>query len=233
MDTEAQHPERDRSSLPGSEESPWTREGEARSRFAVVSAWLPGGSLTLTAVICLFFLLVTTLFVAQPFQIPSSSMEPGLRIGDRVLVNKLSYRFGGAPARGDVIVFDGTERFGEGHFVKRVAGVGGDRVVCCDRDGRLRINGRAVDESGFLHGDAPSEVPFDVVVPDGKLFVLGDHRAASSDSRDHLGSPGGGMVPVEDVTGRVDWIVWPAGRWTGIERSGAYADVPAADRSHG
>ncbi|WP_151775471.1 signal peptidase I [Streptomyces abyssomicinicus] len=239
MDTEAQHPERDRSSLPAAEESPRPREGGERSRFAVVRGfqrsrdWLPGGSFTLTGVACVLFLLLTTLFVAQPFQIPSSSMEPGLRIGDRVLVNKLAYRLGGGPARGDVVVFDGTERFGDGHFVKRVAGVGGDRVVCCDRDGRLRINGRSVDESGFLDGDAPSAVPFDVVVPDGKLFVLGDHRAASSDSRDHLGSPGGGMVPVEDVTGRADWIVWPAGRWTRIERSGAYGGVPAGDGTHG
>ncbi|MEU9577113.1 signal peptidase I [Streptomyces chilikensis] len=239
MDTEAQHPERDRSPLPAAEAPPRPREGGARSRFAVVRGFrgpwdgVPGGGLTLTAVACLLFLLLTTLFVAQPFQIPSSSMEPVLRAGDRVLVNKLAYRFGDEPARGDVVVFDGTERFGEGHFVKRVVGVGGDRVVCCDRDGRLRVNGRAVDESGFLGGDAPSAVPFDVVVPEGKLFLLGDHRAASSDSRDHLGSPGGGMVPVEDVTGRADWIVWPAGRWTGIGRSGAYDGVPAADGTHG
>ncbi|MGW0603679.1 signal peptidase I [Streptomyces sp. NPDC002640] len=195
--------------------------------------WLPGGSLTLTAGSCLVFLLLVTLFVAQPFTIPSTSMEPGLRTGDRVLVNKLAYRFGDGPARGDVVVFQDAEGFGDGHFVKRVVGVGGDRVVCCDRDGRLRINGRAVDESAFLGGDAPSAVRFDVVVPDGRLFVLGDHRAASSDSRDHLGSPGGGMVSVEDVTGRADWIVWPAGRWTRVEPSRAYTGVPAPDGAHG
>ncbi|MFE5212699.1 signal peptidase I [Streptomyces sp. NPDC056600] len=258
MDTEAQHQERDRSFPPASEDSPRPQDGEARSRFAVsrgpgrdapdagdgdgggdaegrggFRAWLPGGSLTLTLGACLVFLLAVTLFVAQPFRIPSSSMRPALEAGDRVLVNKLAYRFGDGPARGDVVVFEGGERFGDGYFVKRVAGVGGDRVVCCDRDGRLRINGRAVDESPFLAGDAPSAVPFDVVVPAGRLFLLGDHRAASRDSRDHLGSPGGGMVPVEDVTGRADWILWPAGRWTRIEPSGAYAGVPEAEGAHG
>ncbi|MER5476281.1 signal peptidase I [Streptomyces sp. NPDC002734] len=258
MDTEAQHQERDRSFPPASEDSPRPQDGEARSRFAVSRGpgrdapdagdgdeggdaegrggfrdWLPGGSLTLTLGACLVFLLAVTLFVAQPFRIPSSSMRPALEAGDRVLVNKLAYRFGDGPARGDVVVFEGGERFGDGYFVKRVAGVGGDRVVCCDRDGRLRINGRAVDESPFLAGDAPSAVPFDVVVPAGRLFLLGDHRAASRDSRDHLGSPGGGMVPVEDVTGRADWILWPAGRWTRIEPSGAYAGVPEAEGAHG
>ncbi|MET8577448.1 signal peptidase I [Streptomyces sp. NPDC005012] len=208
-------------------------ESEGEGGGGRLRDWLPGGSLTLTAGSCLVFLLLMTLFVAQPFTIPSTSMEPGLRTGDRVLVNKLAYRLGDGPARGDVVVFQDAEGFGDGHFVKRVVGVGGDRVVCCDRDGRLRINGRAVDESAFLGGDAASAVRFDVVVPDGRLFVLGDHRAASSDSRDHLGSPGGGMVSVEDVTGRADWIVWPAGRWTGIEPSGAYTGVPAPDGAHG
>jgi signal peptidase I len=91
------------------------------------------------------------------------------------------------------------------------------------------VNGRSVDETAFLHaGDRASSVPFDVVVPDGRLFVLGDHRSASSDSRDHLGSPGGGMIPVEDVIGRADWIVWPAGHFRRLERPEAYERVPGA-----
>ncbi|MEU6607430.1 signal peptidase I [Streptomyces shenzhenensis] len=231
MDTEAQPTRRDRTSSPG------TPGAEGRSRFALVSRfadWLPGGRITLTLFVCLLFLLLLNTFVAQPFQIPSGSMEGGLRIGDRVLVNKLAYRFGAEPQRGDVVVFDGTGYFGDADYIKRVVGVGGDHVVCCDKEGRIEVNGRAVDETAFLHpGDSPSSVPFDVVVPPGRLFVLGDHRSDSSDSRDHLGSPGGGMIPVGDVIGRADWIAWPSAHWTRLHRPDAYARVPAAEAAHG
>ncbi|MFG2363653.1 signal peptidase I [Streptomyces mirabilis] len=238
MDTEAQHTERDRSSRPTESEVISDAEGpEGRSRFALVARaadWLPGGLITLTVLVCLLFLVLFSNFVMQPFEIPSSSMERGLRIGDRVLVNKLAYRFGAEPRRGDVVVFDGTEYFGNADYVKRVVGVGGDHVVCCDKEGRLEVNGRSVDESTFLYpGDSPSDVSFDVVVPTGSLFLLGDHRSDSSDSRDHLGSPGGGMIPVGDVIGRADWIAWPAGHWTRLQRAAAYARVPSADGAHG
>ncbi|SFN15949.1 signal peptidase I [Streptomyces sp. cf124] len=237
MDTEAQqHMERDRSPRPSgvevSEEISDTGGSEERSRFAWVDragAWVPGGRYTLTVLICLLFLALFSNFVMQPFQIPSSSMADSLRIGDRVLVNKLAYRFGSEPRRGDVVVFDGTGYFGNADYVKRVVGVGGDRVVCCDQEGRLEVNGRWVDESSFLHPrDSPSNVPFDVVVPEGRLFLLGDHRSDSSDSRDHLGSPGGGMVPLDAVIGRAEWIAWPADHWTRLDRPDAYARVPAA-----
>ncbi|WP_324788878.1 signal peptidase I [Streptomyces sp. H51] len=232
MDTEAQPTERDRSSRPsGPGDTPDSqgREGRSRSSWAArITDWLPGGRITLTLLACLAFLLLLSTFVAQPFQIPSLSMEQGLRIGDRVLVNKLAYRFGAEPRRGDVVVFDGTGYFGDADYIKRVVGVGGDHVVCCDEEGRIEVNGRPVDESGFLYpGDSPSTVPFDVVVPDGTLFVLGDHRGDSADSRDHLGSPGGGMIPVGRVVGRADWIVWPSARWARLHRPGAYARVPA------
>ncbi|MFE9019313.1 signal peptidase I [Streptomyces sp. NPDC007808] len=238
MDTEAQPTERDRSSRPSdSEETSDTQGQEGRSRFVLLSRltdWLPGGRISLTLLVFLLLLLLLNTFVLQPFQIPSGSMESGLRIGDRVLVNKLAYRFGAEPQRGDVVVFDGTGYFGDADYIKRVVGVGGDRVVCCDKEGRIRVNGRSVDESTFLHpGDEPSQVRFDVVVPDGALFVLGDHRSESSDSRDRLGSPGGGMVPVEDVIGRADWIVWPSAHWTRLQRPDAYARVPAREGAHG
>ncbi|MFF7564759.1 signal peptidase I [Streptomyces pseudovenezuelae] len=231
MDTEAQPTERDRSSRPG------TGAAEGRSRFALVSRitqWLPGGRISLTLLLCLVLLLLISTFVVRPFQIPSGSMENGLRIGDRVLVNRLAYRFGAEPQRGDVVVFDGTGYFGDGDYIKRVVGVGGDHVVCCDKKGRVEVNGRSVDESGFLYpGDSPSSVSFDVEVPDGTLFVLGDHRSVSSDSRDHLGSPGGGMVPVGEVLGRADWIISPADHAARLHRSAAYARVPAREGAHG
>jgi signal peptidase I len=238
MDTEAQQTERDRSSRPSDAEANSDTGGqEGRSRFALVARitdGLPGGRITLTLLVCLLFLLLLSTFVVQPFQIPSGSMESGLRIGDRVLVNKLAYRFGAEPRRGDVVVFDGTGYFGDADYIKRVVGVGGDHVVCCDKEGRLKVHGRSVDESTFLYpGDRASSVPFDVVVPDGTLFVLGDHRSESSDSRDHLGSPGGGMIPVGDVIGRADWIVWPTTHWSRMHRPAAYARVPAAQATTG
>jgi signal peptidase I len=248
MDTEAQqHMERDRSSRPSeaekappsarSEEISDTERPEGRSRFLLLGRTadrVPGGRYTLTVLVCLLFLALFSNFVMQPFQIPSSSMENSLRIGDRVLVNKLAYRFGSDAQRGDVVVFDGTGYFGNADYIKRVVGVGGDRVVCCDQEGRLEVNGRSVDESSFLYpGDSPSNVPFDVVVPQGRLFVLGDHRSDSSDSRDHLGSPGGGMVPLDSVIGRADWIAWPADHWTRLDRPDAYTRVPAVGGAHG
>ncbi|MEW2527182.1 signal peptidase I [Streptomyces sp. NPDC047071] len=240
MDTEAQDAERDRSSpppesTPADAGEPDTKGTEERSRSAFASfvAWLPGGRLTLGALFSVAVLLLVTTFVVQPYEIPSGSMEPTFRVGDRILVNKLAYRFGSGPQRGDAVVFDGSGYFGDADYVKRVAGVGGDRVVCCDKRGRIKVNGQPVDEPYLFPGDKPSTVAFDVVVPDGRIFVLGDHRSDSSDSRDHLGSPGGGMIPVDDVIGRADWIAWPLGRWTSLKRPDVYGRVPAPGGAHG
>lgn len=142
MDTEAQHTERDRSSRPTESEDISDDEGpEGRSRFALVDRaadWLPGGRITLTVLVCLLFLVLFSNFVMQPFEIPSSSMERGLRIGDRVLVNKLAYRFGAEPRRGDVVVFDGTGYFGNADYVKRVVGVGETTWSAATRRGGSR-----------------------------------------------------------------------------------------------
>ncbi|SHM68752.1 signal peptidase I [Actinacidiphila paucisporea] len=239
MDTEAAVPERDRSS-PADEAEP-----EERSRSVVLRArlaralplwWADWRRTILVALAGVAALLLVSTFVMQPFQVPSGSMEGTLRIGDRVLVDKLAYRFGGAPRRGDVIVFDGDGSFtqsGGTDFVKRVIGTGGDRVTCCDARGRLMVNGHPLDETYLYPGDTPSRVPFDIVVPDGRLWVMGDHRDDSRDSRDHLGDPGGGTVPVGRVIGRAEWIGWPVGHWTRLRRPATFAAVPAPAGPHG
>lgn len=260
MDTEIQHAERDRSSGPA-------KGPGARSRFSRSGRTSPEPAgrrpswrwTALLAAALPVTVLLLSAFVMQPFLIPSGSMESTLRVGDRVFVNKLAYRFGSAPARGDVVVFDGTGSFvrettgqnpvtgllrgaaallglaepSDTDFVKRVVGVGGDHVVCCDRDGRLEVNGTPLDEEYLHAGDVPSRVPFDIVVPDGTLWMMGDHRDRSSDSRDHLGEPGGGMVPVDEVIGRVDWIGWPWGRMGAPATTGAFDGVPEPDGVHG
>jgi signal peptidase I len=190
--------------------------------------------LVVLGAVCASVLALVNAFAAQPFAIPSGSMEGALRIGDRVLVDKVGYRFG-APQRGDVVVFDGRGSFvdegtvdsGDGsgdYFVKRVIGVAGDTVTCCDSKGWLSVDGVPLDESGYLFpGDVPSAVPFSIKVPADRLFVLGDHRSDSRDSRDHLGDPGGGFVPVDKVTGRVDWVVYPIGHWRSLDRPPVFA----------
>lgn len=214
-------------------------EGSVSSpRRLTVPGWIEFPLLIVGAFLLAF--LVKT-FLVQAFYIPSGSMEQTLQVGDRVLVNKMVYRFRPVE-RGDVVVFDGTGSFISGtpvepelnpaarvarflgeivgiappsdrDFIKRVIGVGGDRVVCCDADGLLTVNGFPVMEDEYLYpGNPPSKQTFDVIVPDGRLWVMGDHRSASADSRAHLGDPGGGMVPVDRVIGRAFAIVWPLDR---------------------
>jgi signal peptidase I len=167
------------------------------------------------------------IFLFGIYQVASESMSPTLRTSDRVLVLKWAKLSG--VERGDIVVFDGAGSFAptesaskfadtlseligikslDSHlFVKRVIGLGGDEVKCCDSEGFVTVNGERLRESYLAPGMSPSEVSFDVVVPKGRMFVMGDNRSHSQDSRSLLGSPGGGMVDVDKVVGRVAWAM--------------------------
>jgi signal peptidase I len=179
--------------------------------------------------------LLVKAFVVQVYRIPSASMENTLQVGDRVLVNKLVYHFRGV-ARGDIIVFSGQDSWGpdapppsnngfvrlwdevlstvglssgQTYYIKRVIGLPGDKVACCT-DGKVTVNGVPLTETSYLYpADAPS-FPFKAVtVPAGHLWVMGDHRGDSDDSRYHTSDPGGGAIPVSEVVGRAFLIIWP------------------------
>jgi signal peptidase I len=181
--------------------------------------------------------LVVKAFVAQVYKIPTGSMENTLQVNDRVLVNKLVYHFRGV-ARGDIVVFSGQDSWGpdapppsnngfvrlwddvlsgvglqssQTYYIKRVIGLPGDKVACCT-DGKVTVNGVPLTETSYLYSGAPS-FPFKTVtVPPGHLWVMGDHRGDSDDSRYHTGDPGGGAIPENEVVGRAFLIIWPLSR---------------------
>ncbi|MFZ3452693.1 signal peptidase I [Arthrobacter sp. 7Tela_A1] len=196
--------------------------------------WAAAAAVVLAGVVRAFFFDV--------FYIPSGSMEPLLEPGDRILVSRMEYR-SGEIQRGDVVVFDGRGSLAPLHssdpllqqglakagqwlgltgsdsiYVKRVIGLPGDRVACCSDNGSLTVNGTPIQEPYVFAGDAASEQAFDVEVPDGRLWLLGDHRSESADSRSLLGAPGGGLIPQERVIGRAQQILWPFERSSEIER---------------
>nr|WP_179833372.1 signal peptidase I [Actinomadura citrea] len=223
-------------------------------------------------VVAVVLALVIKAFAVQAFYIPSGSMENTLQVGDRVLVNKIVYHTRDI-ARGDVIVFNGLDSwdpevqvdepsnpvskalravgtaFGvapnEKDYIKRVIGIPGDHVKCCDAQGRVTVNGVPLEEKSYIFTDPitheqnkPSNDPFDVTVKPGQLWVMGDHRELSYDSRSHRGDPGGGTIPIDRVIGRAFVIVWPLDRLgtlpipatfkqPALEKSGAAA-LPAA-----
>lgn len=190
---------------------------------------------------------VVKAFFLQAFYIPSGSMEPTMQENDKILVQKVSLWFGDVH-RGDIVVFDdpaawlgdegsdqnanfaqrALEKVGlypsGGHLIKRVVGVGGDTVVCCT-DGKLTVNGVTIDEPYLLDEKATADVPFEVKVRKGNLWVMGDNRGNSGDSRLHTDDPHGGQVPADAVVGKA-WVrVWPLGRAGIVHGTSSFDDV--------
>jgi signal peptidase I len=196
--------------------------------------------LPVLVVVALVLALLIKSFAIQAFFIPSASMENTLEINDRVLINKIVYHL--RPIhRGDIIVFDGSGSWDfdtpgtssnifskaidelEGLigvsqdpniYIKRVIGLPGDHVACCNAAGQVTVNGVPLSESSYLYpGSQPSAQKFSITVPAGRLWVMGDNRRVSYDSRGHMGDPGGGTIPESAVLGRAFVIIWPPSRW--------------------
>lgn len=179
-------------------------------------------------------------FVVQTFFIPSGSMEETLLVDDRVLVNKLVYDFR-TPERGEIIVFVSPESWRNTpeheDYIKRVIGVPGDRVVCCDPQGRIQVNGHPLDEPYVYPGNRMAPEEFDITVPEGRLWVMGDHREASGDSLANYNNHGQNIeeatVPIDAVIGRAFVLFWPFNRTTWLTVPDTFSGVPAPSAAAG
>ncbi|MGB0098847.1 MAG: signal peptidase I [Nocardioides sp.] len=224
-------------------------------------------TLLLLGIALVLAVVIKALFV-QAFYIPSQSMEPGLVKNDRILVQKVSYWFGGGPERGDVVVFKDpggwlstSDSIGPtngvasllskvglypsgGHLVKRVIGVEGDVITCCDKSGRILVNGQPLNEKQYARpGGAGCFGPMVTScnsdwevgpIPAGQVFVMGDNRNNSADSSVHLCTTDetdctkNPYVDVDDVVGKVMVVVWPSDHFRFVHRPDTFADVPDA-----
>ncbi|MCE1178803.1 MAG: signal peptidase I [Micrococcales bacterium] len=212
------------------------------------------------AALALAISFVVKTWLIQAFYIPSGSMENTLQVDDRVIVSKLTPG-PMELKRGDIVVFEDPGSWlgpaapavdygpvmtpvrkalmfvglmpdtAENHLIKRVIGLPGDKVACCSKDGWLTVNGTPISEPYVLKGNKPSEVPFSVTVPEGRVWVMGDHRSDSSDSRFHdpSGTGSEGSVPIDRVVGRAVALVWPFSHATWLSNpSSSFATVPTA-----
>lgn len=226
---------------------------EESSGGSQLLAWLKEIATVVVIAVVLSFLIKTFLFRA--FFIPSESMVDTLDVDDRIFVNLLVPEpF--SLSRGDIVVFRDTKGwlppapeeddgpftwFQEGltfvgllpdtseqHLVKRVIGLPGDHVVCCDAGGKLTINGTAIEETYINPAEVPLVRNFDVTVPEGKLWVMGDNRNHSADSRAHMDSDGG-FIDIDDLEGKAAVIAWPLNRITPLGNyPEVFRNVPAA-----
>lgn len=210
--------------------------------------------LPIIVVSALIVSIVVKTFLLHFFYIPTGSMENTLQIGDRIAVNKFGALFSEVK-RGEVVVFGDPDKWlgeiqqstdskpiamiksglitvgvlpdpAKQYLIKRVIGVGGDNVTCCDENEKLQVNGISIDEPYIYNGDKPSETKFNVEVPQGFIWVMGDHRAASADSRYQTDSAHGGMVPLSKVVGRATFIVWPIKNIAIIEKGKDLKEIP-------
>ncbi|WP_445330467.1 signal peptidase I [Streptomyces sp. GSL17-111] len=204
--------------------------------------------------IALVLALLIKSFLLQAFSIPSDSMQNTLQRGDRVLVDKLTPWFGAEPERGEVVVFEDPGGWldtpppepnavqevlsfiglmpsaDQQNLIKRVVGVEGDTVEC-RQNGQVKVNGEALDEAAYLFpGNTPcGDKPFGpLTVPEDHVWVLGDHRQESLDSRYHMDGPSGGAVPEDKVVGRALVRAWPVDRWGALSVPDAYDRLAAA-----
>ena len=188
-------------------------------------------------VVALVVSLFIKTFIVQFFFIPSGSMENTLQVDDRVAVNRIPF-ISNDIKRGDVVVFRDPDNWlpaadvetapfviaklksalvavgvlpnpAKQYLVKRVVGVAGDHVICCTNTGKITVNGKEMIEPYIFKGNVPSDMNFDVTVPKNKIWVMGDHRGASADSRYHQEDINKGFVPLDRVTGRVLAVIWP------------------------
>ena len=241
-----EHPSRERAAAGEGRKKP----APARNPFLL---WLKEIATVVVIAVVLSFLIKTFLFRA--FYIPSESMVSTLDINDRIFVNLLVPEpF--ALERGDVVVFKDTKGWlpptpqkadgpftfiedgltfvgllpdnSEQHLVKRVIGLPGDHVICCDADGKLTVNGAPLDETYVNPAEVPMVRNFDVVVPAGKVWVMGDNRNHSADSRAHTDS-NGGFVDIADIEGKAAVIAWPLNRWGTLDNyPDVFKNVPSA-----
>jgi len=203
--------------------------------------------LPILIVIAVVLAFVIRTWVMQAFYIPSTSMENTLLVGDRVLVNKVVFQIRDIE-RGEVVVFNGNGSWDDPNtvtvpeptnpvagaftwvqqqlgtaptgkeYIKRVIGLPGDTVECCDEQNRILVNGVPLEEDAYLYpGSVASHTEFGPIeVPEGHLWLMGDHRAISYDSRLNQNNPGGGAVPIDHVVGRAFVIIWPFNQAGGL-----------------